>query len=69
MHWFFHKVIMASTGSERVRTTTMESTTKNGEGLAQDQWRLYIAAEANHPEAFNPGSMLPIIPNQSNLTS
>ena len=25
--------------------------------------------EAYHPEAFNPGSMLPIIPNQSNLTS
>jgi len=25
--------------------------------------------EAYHLEAFNPGSMLPIIPNQSNLTS
>ena len=29
----------------------------------------YAEAEAYHLEAFNPGSMLPIIPNQSNLTS
>ena len=28
-----------------------------------------VETEAYHPEAFNPGSMLPIIPNQSNLTS
>ena len=28
-----------------------------------------VVPEAYHPEAFNPGSMLPIIPNQSNLTS
>ena len=28
-----------------------------------------LVPEAYHPEAFNPGSMLPIIPNQSNLTS
>ena len=29
----------------------------------------YVIPEAYHPEAFNPGSMLPITPNQSNLTS
>ena len=28
-----------------------------------------VQSEAYHPEAFNPGSILPIIPNQSNLTS
>ena len=32
-------------------------------------WMSNVKAEAYHPEAFNPGSMLPIIPNQSNLTS
>ena len=35
------------------------------------KWRgcFYLESEAYHLEVFNPGSMLPIIPNQSNLTS
>ena len=34
-----------------------------------EQFWLFLAPEAYHLEAVNPGSMLRIIPNQSNLTS
>ena len=32
-------------------------------------WHLLVEIEAYHLEAISPGSMLRIIPNQSNLTS
>ena len=49
--------------------TLFEYKTKYQEEEVNKLKSMLFQAEAYHPEAFNPGSMLPIIPNQSNLTS
>ena len=66
-HYTKMRTRLPKVGSENVKAAPFSNKRYIKGVPSLQEW--YIKAEAYHPEAFNPGSMLPIIPNQSNLTS